>query len=163
MPPYTHSGIFLATINTACRWSKLYAKKNLLFISKVVTFEAIPKFWGTVERIKWCKKSTRWTRSRSLPIGFDVMDRCYFSISSSSCCCIIVENLTLLMIICSFLSISCTYSYLSCCSAKASWAYLDITALSSGVIDIAIAAYHSWGELIYHLFGTYFLQYIFDR
>ena len=44
--PYIHSGIFLGTLNTACRWSKKYAKKNVLSIAKVVTFEATSKFWG---------------------------------------------------------------------------------------------------------------------
>ena len=34
---------------------------------------------------------------------------------------------------------------------------LEIAALSSGGLEMAIAAYHSWGELIYHLFGTDFL------
>ena len=28
---------------------------------------------------------------------------------------------------------------------------------------MAIAAYHSWGEFIYHLFGTYLLRSVFDR
>ena len=34
--------------------------------------------------------------------------------------------------------------------------------LSYGGLEMAIAAYHSWGELIYHLFGTDLLQSIFD-
>ena len=44
--PYVHSGIFLVTINTTCRWSKQSTKKNILSIAKFVTFEAMPKFWG---------------------------------------------------------------------------------------------------------------------
>ena len=35
--PYVHSGIFLATLNTDCRWSKRYANKNVLFIAKTST------------------------------------------------------------------------------------------------------------------------------
>ena len=66
------------------------------------------------------------------------------------------------MIICSFFSRFCTSSPSSRCSAKARWVSLEIAALSSGGIDMEIAAYHSWGELIYHLFGTYLLQSIFD-
>ena len=46
MIPYVQSAIFPATLITACRWSKQFAKKNILFISKVFTFEATPKFWG---------------------------------------------------------------------------------------------------------------------
>ena len=71
---------------------------------------------------------------------------CYFSINlralSSSCCCIIVASSTSLIIICYLSSRLCTSSSSSCCSSKASWASL--------------------GELIYHLFGTDFLQSIFD-
>ena len=39
---------------------------------------------------------------------------------------------------------------------------MEIAALSSGGLGGAITAYHSCGELIYHLFGTYLLRYIFD-
>ena len=35
-----------ATINTASIKNKNYAKKNILSIARVVTFEAKPKFWG---------------------------------------------------------------------------------------------------------------------
>ena len=45
--PYVHSGIFLATLNTACKQSKRSAKNKILYIAKVVTFEATPKFRGT--------------------------------------------------------------------------------------------------------------------
>ena len=44
--PYIHSDIFLDTLNTACRWSKQFVKKNILSIENVVNFEATPKFWG---------------------------------------------------------------------------------------------------------------------
>ena len=157
----------LATLNTACRWCKRSAKKNIPSISKVVTFEATPKFWGMEEWIKRCNKSTRWTISKSFPVKVDVMARCSFSIdfcaSSSSYCCIIVAKLPSLMIIYSFFSRLCISSSSSCCNAKAIWASLEIAALSSSGLDMAIAVYHSWGELIYHLFGTDFLRYIFDR
>ena len=43
---YVQSGMFLATLNTACRWSKVSAKKDILSIAKVVTFEATTKLWG---------------------------------------------------------------------------------------------------------------------
>ena len=46
MIPYVHSAIFPANANTTCRWSKQSAKKKILSIAKVVTFEATPKFWG---------------------------------------------------------------------------------------------------------------------
>ena len=55
MMPYVHSGIFPATLNNACRWSKKSANKNILSIAKVVTFEAMPKFWGMEDWRKWCK------------------------------------------------------------------------------------------------------------
>ena len=129
-----------------------------LSIAKVFTFEATPKFWGMEDWRKWCKERTLWMRSKSLPGSFDVMARCYFSInicaSSSSCCCIII--------ICSFFSRFCTLSYSCHCSAKLVWAYMGIAALSSIGIDMEISAYHSWRDLIYHLFGTDFMQYILD-
>ena len=37
---------YLVTLNTACGWSKLSPKKNILSIAKVVTFELMTKFWG---------------------------------------------------------------------------------------------------------------------
>ena len=67
-----------------------------------------------------------------------------------------------LMIICSLFSILYTPSSSSCFSAKASWAYLEISALPSGGLEIVIADYHSGGELIYHLSGADLLRYIFD-
>ena len=139
--------IFLATINTDCRWSKWSAKKNVLSIAKVVNFEATTNFWGMEDWRKRCKERTRWTRSKDLPVGVDVLARYYFSInfwaSSSSCCCIIVASSPSLMIICSLSSRFCTSSYPSRCRAKAIWASL--------------------GELIYHLFGTDLLRSISDR
>ena len=66
------------------------------------------------------------------------------------------------MIICSLLSRFCTLSTSSRCSAKAIWEYLEISMLSSGGLEMAIATYHSRGELIYHFFKTAFLQSIFD-
>ena len=87
----------------------------------------------------------------------------YFCASSSSCCCIIVVNSPSLVIICSLFSRFCTSTSSSSCRAKASWESLEIAALSSGRLDMKIAAYHSWGELIYHLFGADLLWYIFDR
>ena len=115
--------------------------------------------------IKWCKERTCWTRSKAFPVGVDVTTHCSFSInfcaSSSSWCCIIVEKLPYLMVICSFFSRFCNSSSLSRCSANASWASLE-TVLTSGGIDMAIAAYHSWGELIYHFFGTDLLRSIFN-
>ena len=103
--------------------------------------------------------------SKAFPVIVDDMDLCSFSInicsSSSSCCCIIVENYPSLMIICSFLSRFCTSSSSIRCSAKASWASLEMSVLSYGGLDMAIAAYNSWGELIYHLSGTDLLRSIF--
>ena len=72
-------------------------------------------------------------------------------------------KITTPMIICYFFSRFCTSSSSSLCSAKASWASMDISTLSSGGIETAIVDYHSWWELIYHFFGTYLLQSIFDR
>ena len=87
---------------------------------------------------------------------------CYFSINfcalSSSCCCIIVANLPSLVIMFSFLSRFLTSSSSSHCSAKSRWSSLEIYVLSFGGLEIAISAYHSWGELIYHLFRTDFLR-----
>ena len=115
----------------------------------------------------WRKKRTGITRIKSFPVGVDVMSHCFFSVdfwdSYSSCCCIIVANSPSLIIIFSFFYIFCTFSSSSCCSSKASWGYLEIVGLSSGGIDMAIAAYHSWGDLIYYFFGTDLLQSIFDR
>ena len=107
-----------------------------------------------------------WTISKDFPVGIDFMAHFSFSVcfftSSSSCCCIIVEKLPSLMIICYFLSILCTASSSSRCSAKVRWAYLEIYALPSGGIEMAISAYNYWGELIRHLFGTDLLRSIFD-
>ena len=66
------------------------------------------------------------------------------------------------IIICSFFYRLCTLSSSSCCSAKASWEYLKMSTLSSGGLEMSIADYHSWGELIYHLFLTYVLRSIFN-
>ena len=66
------------------------------------------------------------------------------------------------MIICSFFSRFCTLSSSSHCTAKASWVSLEIAALSSGGIEMAITDYHSWREQIYHLLRTDLLQSIFD-
>ena len=44
MLPYVHSAL-----NNACIWSKRPAKKNILYIAKVVNFEGTPKFWSTEE------------------------------------------------------------------------------------------------------------------
>ena len=166
MLPYTHSGVFPATLNTGCRWSKRFAKKNILSIAKVVNFEATPKFWGMEDLRKWCKERTRWTRSKAFPVGIDVMFHCSFFInfcaSYSSCCCIIVVKYPSLIIIWSFFSRFCTSSSSSRCSAKAIWVYLEIAVLSSGGLDMEITAYNSWRELIYHFFGTDLLQSIFD-
>ena len=155
-----------ATLNTACWWSKRSAKKNILSIAKVVTFEGTPKFWGMEDWRKWCNERKRWIRIKAFPVGVNDMARCSFSINfcaySSSCCCIIVEKLPPLIIICSFLSRFCTSSYSSRCIAKASWVSLEISRLSSGGLEMEIAAYHSWGDLIYHLFKTDFLRSIFD-
>ena len=81
MIPYVHSGIFFAALNTACRKNKQSAKKNILSIAKVVTFEATPKFWGMEDWIKWCKERTHQTISKDFPVGVDFMDRCSFSIN----------------------------------------------------------------------------------
>ena len=144
---YAHSGILLATLNTTCRWSKRSAKKNILSIAKVVTFEVTPKFWGIEDWRKRCKERKLWMRGKSSPVGVDVVARYYFSIyfcaSSSSCCCIIVASSPSIMIICSFSSILYTSSSSSRCSAKASW--------------------ESLGDLIYHFFGSDLLRFIFDR
>ena len=35
-----------ATLNTACIWSKQSAKKNILYVARVVTFEATPNVLG---------------------------------------------------------------------------------------------------------------------
>ena len=165
MLPYVQSGIFPTTLNTACRRSKQSAKKNILSVARVVTFEATPKFWGMEDWIKWCKERTRWMRIKAFPVGVDYMAWCTLSIDlcalSSSSCCTIVANLPSLMIICSFFSRFCTSSFSSHCSSKPSWESLEISVLSSGGIDMAIAAYNSWGELIYHLFGTDLLRSIF--
>ena len=165
MLPYVQSGIFPETLNTACRWIKRSADKNILSFSKVVTFEATTKFWCMEDRRKWCKERTHWMRRKVFPVGVDDMARCYFSIdfcaSPSSCCCIIAANSPSLMIIFSFFSRFCTSLSSSHCSNKASRAALAIAMLSSGGIDMAITAYNSWGELIHHLFGTDLLRSIF--
>ena len=49
-----------------------------------------------------------------------------------------------------------------CCSAKAIWVSLEISLLSSSGLEMEIATYHSWGELIYHLLGTDLLRSIFN-
>ena len=116
-------------------------------IAKVVTFEATPKFWGMEYWRKRRKERTHWSRSKSFPVGVDVVARYYLSInlcaSSSSFCCIILERSPSLMIICYFASRFCTSSTSSSCSTKVCWA--------------------SMGELIYHFFGTDLLRSIFDR
>ena len=73
-----------------------------------------------------------------------------------------VAKLPSLIIICSFFYRFCTSSSSSRWSAKVSCIYLEISALSSGGIDMSIAVYHSWRELIYHLFRTDLLRSIFD-
>ena len=87
---------FSATLNTACRWSKRFAKKNILSIAKVVTFEVTPKFWGMEDLRKFCKERILWKRRKSFPAVVDEIARCSFSIDfcaySSSFCCIIVGN-----------------------------------------------------------------------
>ena len=142
MKPYVHSSIFPETLNTTCRWSKRSTKKNILPISKVVTFEATPKLWGMEYWRRWCKERTSWTRSKYFPVWFGVMACCsfyiYFCAFSSSCCCIIEEISSSLMIICYFSSIFYTPSSSIIYSAKASWASLEISKLSSGGIDMAI-------------------------
>ena len=126
--PYFHSGIFLETINTACRWSKRSAKRNILSIARVITSEATPKFWGMEDWRKWCKERKCWTRIEDFTVGVDVVDRCYFSInfcaSHPSCCCIIVAIYPSLLIIFDFSSILCTLSSSSHWIAKARWASL---------------------------------------
>ena len=125
---------FLATLNTACRRSKRFVKKNILSIAKVVTFEAKPKFWGMEYWRKRCKERTRWTISKASPVGVDVVARYYLSInfcaSSSSWSYIIVASLPSLVIICYFFSRFGTLSSSCRCRAKAIWPSL--------------------GELIYH-------------
>ena len=142
------------------------AKKNILSIANIVTFEATHKFWGMEDWRKCCMERTRWTISKSFPAGVDVMSRCsfpiYFCASTSSCCCIVVASSPSLMIIFSFSYIFCTSSSSSRCSAKVIWVSLEIAVLSSCGIEMEIAAYHPWRELIYHLFRTDFLQSIFD-
>ena len=112
MLPYVQSGIFPATLNTACRWSQRSAKKNILSVAKVVTFEGTPKFWCMEYWRKCCKERTRWLRSKDFPVGVDDMAHRSFSIDfctlSSSCCCIIVAKLPSLMIMFSFFSRFCT-------------------------------------------------------
>ena len=144
--PYIHGSIFLANLKTPCRRSKWSARKNIQYISKVVTLEATAKYWGMEYRRKRWKERTRWTRSKYFPVNVDVL-ACYsssinFCAFFSSWCCIIVASLPSPMIICSFYSRFCTSSSSSCWSTKASWSSL--------------------GDLIYHLFGTDLLQSIFD-
>ena len=142
MIPYFHSGILPTTLNNACRQSKQSEKKNIIFISKVVTFQATPKFLGMKSWRKCCMESTRWTISKAFFVIIDVMDRCYFSVDfcalSSSFCCIILESSPSLMIISSFYYIFCTLYSSSLCSAKASWTSLDISALYFGGIETTI-------------------------
>ena len=146
----------MATLNTACIWSKKSAKKNIVPVARAVTFEDF-KFWGMEEWRKLCKESTHWMRSKDFPVGVDDMARCYFSVdfcaSSSSCCCIIVASSPSLMIIFSLSSRFCTLSHSIHCLSKANWESRDISMLSSGGIYMAIAANNSWVELIYTLFG----------
>ena len=105
-------------------------------------------------------------KKQSLPFQRWYHACCSFSIdfcaSSSTCYIVIVVKLPSLMIICSFSFRFCISSSSSCCSAKASWECLEIAELSSGGLEMAIAAYHYWGELIYHLSGTDLLQTIFE-
>ena len=127
-------GHCLATLNDACRWSKLSAKETILSIAKVVTFEETPKFWGIEDWRKCWRERTRWTWNKALPVCVDVMACCSFFIDfyalSSSSCCIKLSRSTSLMIIFSSSSIFYTPSYSSCCSTKEIW--------------------ESLGELIYH-------------
>ena len=145
--PYVHSGIFLATINTACIWSKLSAKKNILSIAKVVNFLGDTQVleYGILK--KSSKERTRWMRSKAFPVVVYVVARYSFSIdfcaSSSSCYCIIVESSSSIMIICSFASRFFTSFSSSRCSTKASWASL--------------------GELICHFSERICCDLIFDR
>ena len=140
-------------------------EENILSVAKVVIFEATPQFWGMEHWRKWCKEKTRWMRSKAFPVGVDDMAHCSFPINfcalSSSWCYLIVANLPSLMIMSFFLSRFCTSSSSSYCSAKASWASLDIAELSSDGLEMAIAAYNPWGELINHLFRTDLLISIF--
>ena len=143
-----------ATLNTACIWIKQPAKKNILSISRVVTFEATSKFGGMEDLRKWCKERTRWTRSKALLVGVDVMARCSLSIDFcdlySYWCCVIVVSLTYLIIICSFSSRFCTSSSSIHCSTNASLASLEIVTLSSGGIYMKIApiiSEESWSTI----------------
>ena len=72
-----------------------------------------------------------------------------------------MANSSSLMIIYSFFSRFCTSPSSSHCIAKASWSYLDISVLSYGGIEMAITAYNSLWELIYHLFGNGFVDIYF--
>ena len=54
-----------------------------------------------------------------------------------------------------------TISTLPMSSHCLTWSSLEIAVLSYGGLYMTIAAYHSWGELIYHLFGTALLRSIF--
>ena len=80
--------------------------------------------------------------SKELPVGVNVMALCFPSINlcalSSFCCCIIVASSSHLMITCYFYSRLCTSSSSSCCRAKESWSSLEIYALSSGGLEMAI-------------------------
>ena len=115
---------------------------------------------------KSCKERKWRTRTKAFPVSIYDMACCSLSINfcaySASCCCIIVETFPSLIIICSFLSRFCTSSSSSRCSAKASWVSLEISALSSDGLDMAITAYHPWRDLIYHFFGTDLLRSIFN-
>ena len=112
------------------------------------------------------RKGTRWTIAKALPVGVDDMSWCSFSINFCDlyyyCCFIILAKSLSLIIICSFFSRFCTLSSSSCCSAKVIWVSLEISVLSSGRLETVIADYHSWRELIYHLFGTDLLRFTFD-
>ena len=136
---------FSETLNTACRWSKQSAKKNILSIAKVVTLQVKPKFWVMEYWSKWCKERTRKTISIDLPVGVDVMARCYFSIylwsSSSSWCCIILASFPSLMIICSFSSrlfVTVKFEKLSssCCNNVARIASLSVAVWNPSLIDV---------------------------
>ena len=104
-------------------------------------------------------------RIKSFPVVVYDMALCSFSINfcalSSSCCCIIVANSPSLMIIFSFFSRFWTSSSSSHFRVKASWASLHIAVLSFGGLDMSIAEYNYWGELIYHFFWTDLLRSIF--
>ena len=142
MLPCVRSEMFLATLNTAFRRSKISTKKNILSVAKVVTFEATLKFCDMEYWRKWCKERTRWTTSKAFPVSVDVMERCSFSVYfwslSSYCCCIIVASFPYLMSICSFSSIFCTSISSSRCSFKVIWSSLEIAELSSGGIETEI-------------------------